>query len=187
MNCSETLQGRTALIIGGTGGIGSAIVRILAATGVSLIVHGRSASLSSATLAAELPAIAPISFEFCDFSAITADNNEFQHVCEIAASVDILCICYGPFLQKKVHEMLPSDWERIAFLDYALPGMLVSAALPSMMQKKWGRIVMFGGTRTDTIRGFRTNAAYAGVKTAVCSLVKSVALEYSVYGITYEY
>jgi NAD(P)-dependent dehydrogenase (short-subunit alcohol dehydrogenase family) len=48
----------------------------------------------------------------------------------------------------------------------------------------WGRILLFGGTGTHVVAGFRTNAAYAGAKTAVSSLVKSVACAYAPAGIT---
>jgi NAD(P)-dependent dehydrogenase (short-subunit alcohol dehydrogenase family) len=53
-----------------------------------------------------------------------------------------------------------------------------------MMKKQFGRIIVFGGTRTNSINGFRTNSVYGGAKTALCSLVKSVAAEYGKYGIT---
>ena len=72
----------------------------------------------------------------------------------------------------------------MALLNYALPGLLVSTALPYMISNKWGRILLFGGTRTQNVNGFLTNAAYAGAKTGVCSLVRSVALAYAPYGIT---
>jgi NAD(P)-dependent dehydrogenase (short-subunit alcohol dehydrogenase family) len=53
-----------------------------------------------------------------------------------------------------------------------------------MIKNEYGRIVVFGGTRTQTVNGFRTNAVYAGAKTALCSFVKSVAAEYGKYNIT---
>lgn len=72
----------------------------------------------------------------------------------------------------------------MAMKNLAFPGALVSAVLPHMISSGWGRILLFGGTRTDTIRGFATNAAYAAAKTALASLAKSVALSYASSGIT---
>lgn len=66
----------------------------------------------------------------------------------------------------------------------AFPGMLVSSALPHMRVEGWGRILLVGGTRTDSIRGFTSNAAYAAAKTGLASLVKSVALGYANQGIS---
>ena len=98
-------------------------------------------------------------------------------------SADIICVSYGPFVQKPLEDTDVADWERAA-LNYMLPGMVVSAALPSMIKRLWGRFLFFGGTRTDRINAFRTNAAYAGAKTALSSLVRSTALSYAAYGIT---
>ena len=91
---------------------------------------------------------------------------------------DILIVCYGPFLQKPIHQMSQSEWLEISTLVFALPGFLTSLALPHMMEHKFGRILLFGGTRTDSVNGYKTNAVYGAGKTAVCSLVKSVCLEY---------
>ena len=83
-----------------------------------------------------------------------------------------------------IHKTSFEDWASIVYWNYTFPGQLISLALDSMMRKGFGRILVFGGTRTYSINGYRTNAAYGGAKTALCSLVKSAALEYSKYGIT---
>mgnify|MGYP000918751515 CR=1 FL=1 len=72
----------------------------------------------------------------------------------------------------------------IVYANLVFPGILVSAVLPHMADRGWGRILLLGGTRTDIVRGFRTNAAYAAAKTGLSSLVKSVALDYASRGIT---
>ena len=77
-----------------------------------------------------------------------------------------------------------TDWQKISLLDYALPGFFVSSALKGMIQKKWGRILLFGGTGTDFRTVFKTNAAYAGAKTGTGVLVQSVASLYAGHGIT---
>ena len=53
-----------------------------------------------------------------------------------------------------------------------------------MKENNWGRILLFGGTLTHNVKAYRTNAAYGGAKTALCSLVKSTAAQYSGCGIT---
>ena len=52
-----------------------------------------------------------------------------------------------------------------------------------MMKKNYGDILLFGGTATDTICSFKTNAAYGAAKIALGSVVKSVANNYSDYNI----
>jgi 3-oxoacyl-[acyl-carrier protein] reductase len=53
-----------------------------------------------------------------------------------------------------------------------------------MIENGWGRILLFGGTGTAAIKGYRTTAAYSAAKTALGSLAKSVALEAGSRGVS---
>lgn len=159
-------KGKKAVLVGGTSGIGRALALALLDTGASVTVLGRHA------------------LDGADSSLLDLDNPKNLEI--VLASVhdaDILCIIRGPFLQKPLTETTVDDWNSIVFANLTFPGILVSAALPHMRDRKWGRILLFGGTRTDAVRGFRTNAAYAAAKTGLSSLVKSVALAYACDGI----
>ncbi len=163
----SVLNGKTALVIGGSGGIGREVAFQLVEAGAFVSVLGRHS----------LPGI-----ESTELDMDNPDNLEI--LLARVEKTDILCIIRGPFLQKTLHETTPDEWVSIVYANLTLPGMLVSAALPYMSEKKWGRILLFGGTGTDSICGFRTNAAYAAAKTGLSSLVKSVALSYADQGIT---
>ena len=91
--------------------------------------------------------------------------------------IDILVVAFGPFLRKSLAETAVSDWERLSLLDLALPGALSSALFPAMAERGWGRILLFGGTRTDGIRAYSSNAAYAAAKTGLAVLAKSLAVQ----------
>jgi NAD(P)-dependent dehydrogenase (short-subunit alcohol dehydrogenase family) len=97
--------------------------------------------------------------------------------------IDILACSFGPFVRAPLHETSVSDWERLALLDLALPGALSSALVGAMAARGWGRILLFGGTRTDSIRAYSSNAAYAAAKTGLAVLVKSLAAEYAKDGL----
>lgn len=159
--------GKKAVVVGGTGGIGKAIARALVRCGADVCVIGRR-------MVDQL--------ESCITDLDSAEGR--ATALEKASCSDILCISRGPFLQKPLHETAPEDWSFMTDSNLAFPGMLVSAALPRQMKARWGRILLFGGTRTDALRGFKTNAAYAAAKTGLASLAKSVALSYAQYGIT---
>jgi NAD(P)-dependent dehydrogenase (short-subunit alcohol dehydrogenase family) len=66
----------------------------------------------------------------------------------------------------------------------AFPGTIVSLALCGMIKRRWGRILLFGGTNTDTIRGFTSTAAYSAAKTALGVIAKSAAKTAGKHGIT---
>ncbi len=153
--------------------MGASLARSLAAEGAEVTVLGRRSP--------ETPPFPPeVSLRELDF--MLQENRD--KVLELARKADILCYLWGPFLQKPLDETGAQEWDFMAFANLAFPGSLVSAALPSMRAAGWGRILLFGGTRTDEVRGFFTNPAYGAVKTGLSSLAKSVALSYAREGIT---
>ncbi len=180
----QEIIGKKALIIGGSGGIGSAISCQLAQKGCSLVVHGRRSSEKFDRLVQDLNSLAPTKKIVQNFNGQFLDSFSKSPLNVEAENADIICICFGPFLQKKLHEMLASEWDEVVALNLILPGVIVSTCLPHMMRKKWGRILLFGGTRTERVNGFISNAAYGCAKTAVSSLVRSTAIEYAKFGIT---
>lgn len=164
---------KNAVVIGGTSGIGFELAKILCKNECSVCVSGRHD-----------PCEQGLEFIPADFTGGHLDLDEFPPLREKLCKADILCVSYGPFVQKPLHLTTAQDWQTLALYDYALAGIAVSSVLPGMMERKFGRIVLFGGTRTESVRSYKTNAAYAGAKTAISVLVKSVSAEYRKYGVT---
>ena len=180
----ENLKEKKALVIGGSGGIGAAISKQLANNVAEIVIHGSKNSDTFTNLKKELSQktlvrtiVQPLE---TDFSKNFPTSELYQEI----TLADIICVCFGPFLQKQIHEMNIDEWENIINLDFLLPSLVVTTALPNMMQKKWGRFLLFGGTRTDRVNAFATNPAYGAAKTAISSLTRSTALGYASYGIT---
>jgi NAD(P)-dependent dehydrogenase (short-subunit alcohol dehydrogenase family) len=170
------LSSRRALVVGGTGGIGAALAASLAAQGASLIIQGGSSLERLDALVAELRARGAPAEGF--LLPLEAPEDLVAKLPGLGP-IDILAVAFGPFLQKPLDRMSAAEWSRLALLDLALPGAAVSALLPSMAERGYGRVILFGGTRTDAIRAYSTNAAYAAAKTGLAVLVKSVAAEYA--------
>lgn len=180
------MKDKKALVVGGSGGIGREISLVLAEQGVDLTIHGSRTGEAFSLLAREIseksgksPRILVQNLMESRFSELASSK-----LVESAKNCDILCVCFGPFVQKPLHETSISAWETVALLDYALPGLLVSSALPNMMKNHFGRILLFGGTGTAHRTEFATNAAYAGAKSGLNVLVSSVAANYARFGIT---
>lgn len=185
---AESIEGRKAFIIGGSGGIGAAVSRALAVEKVVLTVHGGHDGEKLSALVKELSSstdakgmICPLERELELLRQGCAGDEVFW---KEVRNADILCICCGPFLQKPLDETSGSEWSLAAGMNLELPGVIVSEALRGMKERKWGRILLFGGTGSSVFRGYRTNAAYGAAKTGLCNLAKSVAVEYAGYGIT---
>lgn len=182
----KIFENKKAFVLGGSGGIGFEVARVLLKNGADLTIHGRNKEKTDS-------AVKILEREFSDkkiktvlfdFDKENFENLEKSLVFEEVKKTDILCVCYGPFLQKSLYATRLKDWQKTALLDYALPGSLVSAALPNMKKSNFGRILLFGGTGTNFRNEFFTNAAYAGAKTGIGIIVQSVAAEFADCGIT---
>ena len=200
---------KNALVVGGSGGIGKSISLALAKSGANVTVHGGHASKKFDSLLREMNSLSNFELNFqkhlqiiLDFTKIDlgefdkknrSENFSEKKSNEISSpeilksalkKSEILCICYGPFLQKKIARTSASEWLWTAKLNLALPGILAGYAARFMEKRDFGRILFFGGTRTNQINGFKTNAAYAAAKTGIASLAKSFALEFGEHGIS---
>ncbi len=177
------LAGRRALVLGGSGGIGAAVALALASRGADLLIHGgRSGKALEASLAAARAA-APGQASIEGMLRPLTGPRDLDALLPGLGPVDILVCALGPFHQAPLHGTGPETWESLCLLNLALPGALASALLPAMREAQWGRFLFFGGTRTDAIRAYSTNAAYAAAKTGLGVLVKSLAAEYGGEGI----
>lgn len=176
----STLHGLKALIIGGTGGIGFSIARALAIAGAELIVHGRDPKRIDDKVT-ELMDMGALTQSVCADLSSGIPPESLLAECRLC---DILVIAYGPFVYKSLSLTTAQDWQMTALGCLALPGTLASEAAAGMAHRGFGRILLFGGTRTDAIRGFKANAAYAAAKTGIGVLAKSIAVEYSGRGVS---
>lgn len=168
---SSTFQGKFALIVGGSGGIGRAVSIELSRRGARLLVHGRHASERTRGLGLgdcetfDATFDGPVGF-------IRALDVRLGH---IGVEPDIIVCAFGPFLEKPLETCTAEEWEWLTLANLALPGALASRFLPGMLGRKYGRFLFFGGTRTDVIRAYKKTAAYASAKTGLGVLAKSIA------------
>ena len=173
----QFLEGKKALVIGGTGGLGRECASLLLKSGVKIIITGRRLP-GNATIPATVPGFIPCDFEKEGIAAL-----EKGTLGAALKEADILVVAYGPFIRKKIEDTVAEDWARLAMFDYALPGLAVSLALPGMMARGGGSILLFGGTRSESILPRSLTAPYHGAKTGLSVLVRSVAKNYANKGI----
>jgi NAD(P)-dependent dehydrogenase (short-subunit alcohol dehydrogenase family) len=172
---------KKALIVGGTGGIGRAIAIGLAKAGALITVCGGSSEdrLTAAIDATLMFGAAAEGF-LCNADMTDAADKILSH----CPAPDILVYAYGPFRRLPLEQMSAEDWESIVASNLTMPGTMVSMTLPAMIKRKWGRILLFGGTNTDAIRGFSTTVAYSAAKTGLGVIAKSAAKTAGRFGVT---
>lgn len=168
---------KRALVVGGSGGIGAEVSKTLAGEGAQLVIHGSASSGKADRLAAKLRR------EGADVEALPLDVvvdriDRALAAFRCAGPFDILVVCYGPIRYAPFAESDLSVWVQAAILNLALPGALISAFAPQMADRGFGRIVCFGGTKTDQVRGFHRIPAYSAAKTGLSSIVRSAAYEF---------
>jgi 3-oxoacyl-[acyl-carrier protein] reductase len=183
---------RRALVIGGTGGIGRAVALGLAARGADLTIHGGHSAerLESVLAEARREAAAGARIEGFLFP-VTAPVSKAAEIILVktaelsgTSAPDILVLAWGPFQRSLLQETKPENWYFLAETNFIFPGILISTLIGGMIIGGWGRILLFGGTNTDTVRGFSTTAAYSAAKTALGVLAKSAAKSAGNAGVT---
>jgi len=183
--------GKQALVVGGTGGMGRVIALGLAERGARVTVTGGSSRERLDAVLAELdnisgerlPKISHSGF-LCFIGPEGLSPEKAAALILERASPDLLVLAWGPFSKIPLEETKPGDWRFLTETNLIFPGIMVSSVLRPMINKGWGRILLFGGTKTGDIRGFSGTAAYSAAKTALGVLAKSAAKRAGNAGVT---
>lgn len=190
--------GKRALVVGGSGGIGRAVALELAGRGAAVTITGGNSRERLEETLAELnsPARAGPAGRPADKAAHTGflcriggpegllPEEAAAFILKKTGSPDILVLAWGAFKKIPLPETGGGDWRLLVESNLLFPGIMVSLVLSPMIQNRWGRILLFGGTKTAEIRGFSDTAAYAAAKTALGSLAKSAAKSAGGAGVT---
>jgi NAD(P)-dependent dehydrogenase (short-subunit alcohol dehydrogenase family) len=175
------LDGKTAIVIGGTSGIGRAIAHGLADAGANVVSSSRRAEEVKKT-ATEIEAKGRKTLRITsDVSDSSTLQNLLDECVEAFGKVDILVNCAG-VTKRTPTLILPEDeWNWI--METNLTGTLRSCQVfgKHMVENGYGRIINIASL--STFVALYEVAAYAASKAAVASLTKSLAIEWSQYGV----
>ncbi|OYV40565.1 MAG: 3-oxoacyl-ACP reductase [Thiomonas sp. 20-64-5] len=173
---------RRALVTGGSGGIGAAICRRLAADGFSVLVHANSGLVRAEALAAELRAqgqtAQAVAFDLSDPAATAAAVDRLL----ADGPVQVLVNNAGLHDDAVFPGMRAEQWQRV--IDVNLNGFfhLTQPLMLPMIRTRWGRVINI--TSVAAIVGNRGQVNYAAAKGALHAATKSLALEVASRSIT---
>jgi 3-oxoacyl-[acyl-carrier protein] reductase len=174
------LTGKTALVTGATGGLGSAIARALHAQGAHVVLSGtREAVLQQ--LAGELgERTSAVAANLSDPAAV--DGLVEAAEAAAGAPVDILIANAGITKDGLLLRMKDEDWEAVIKVNLESYFRLSRAATKGMMRRRHGRII--GITSVVGVMGNPGQANYAASKAGMIGFSKSLAQEVATRGIT---
>jgi NAD(P)-dependent dehydrogenase (short-subunit alcohol dehydrogenase family) len=168
------LKGQTALVTGGTAGIGLAIARALAVEGAEVTITGRSqAKLNEAI--GELGKSSPTPVAGLAADAGTADGT--ARIISALPSVDILVNNLGIYESKDFSEISDADWQHLFDVNVMSGVRLSRAYLPGMLSRDKGRIIFIASESalaipTDMIHYGMTKTAQLAVSRGLAQLTR---------------
>lgn len=175
------LTGKTAVVIGGTSGIGLALARELVKAGADVVPTGRRAELARKA-AAEVVALGRRSLALtCDVTDEASVEQLLKSVCAEFGSVQILVNSAGRIKRLPTLEFPEDEWN--AILQTNLNGTLRACRVfgRHMMERKYGRIINIGSL--SCFVGLYEVAAYNASKAGVAALTKTLAIEWATSGV----
>jgi NADP-dependent 3-hydroxy acid dehydrogenase YdfG len=158
------LAGRTAVVTGGSRGIGRAIASALTAAGVRTVIIARDATVLEAA-ASEIGAH-PIAADMADPAEVDRAIDEV--VLHLGGTADIIVNAAGAFTLAPVADTPVAVFDAMLATNVRAPFTLVHAMLPSMIERGSGHIVSIGSVAGRN--AFAGNGAYASSKFAVRGL-----------------
>jgi 3-oxoacyl-[acyl-carrier protein] reductase len=173
---------KTALVTGGSGAIGSAICRALAAQGLQVIVHANQRLEEAQRLAADLQAgggaAQAVAFDVTD----RAGTAQALARLEGQAPIQVLVNNAGVHDDAPLAGMNGTQWDRV--IDVSLNGFynVTHPLLLSMIRTRWGRIINVSSVAG--VIGNRGQVNYAAAKAGLHGATMSLALELASRGIT---
>lgn len=175
------LSNKTAVVIGGTSGIGLTLAKGLAQAGANVVATGRREELVRSA-ADEIRKIGRRSL------AVTVDVRSHDSiaalhgaVCAEFSYVDILFNCAGITKRTPTLDVPEQEWNNI--LDVNLNGTLRTCQVfgRRMIDRRYGRIINIASL--SSFVALYEVAAYGASKSAVASLTKSLAVEWAPHGV----
>lgn len=173
---------KRALVTGGSGGIGAAICRRLAADGLHVFVHANTRLRQAQKLAAEISAAGgaaqAVAFDVTDRARTGAALEELL----AGGPVQVVVNNAGIHDDAVMPAMKAGQWSRV--IDVSLNGFfnVTQPLLMPMIRTRWGRIINISSVAGLT--GNRGQTNYAAAKAGLHGATKSLALEVASRGVT---
>jgi gluconate 5-dehydrogenase len=172
------LDGRTALVTGGSSGIGRAIATALADAGAHVLVAARTSATIDATVAGIHQAGGSADGIVADLSSRAGAHA----LADAARDVDVLVNSAGINLRPPMADLDEATWDATMAVNLDAPFVLGQRLAPGMAARGYGRII--GISSQQAHRPFAASGAYGVSKAGLEALARSQAEAWSAQGVT---
>ncbi|MCL2842541.1 MAG: 3-oxoacyl-[acyl-carrier-protein] reductase [Oscillospiraceae bacterium] len=170
------LQGKTAIITGGSRGIGRAIALTFAEHGanVAVLYAGNATAADEVVCAIKAKGVSAMAIQ-CDVADFAACKDAVKAVTETLGPVDILVNNAGITKDKLVLAMSEDDFDRVVDVNLKGAFNMIKHCYSGFMKRRQGRIINI--TSISGLMGNPGQANYSSAKAGMIGLTKSVARE----------
>lgn len=174
-----SLEGRTAVVTGGSSGIGRGIAEALAGAGARVVLVARDQGRLDATAEAIGGAVATVAADLGTRDAVHAAADA---ITAAAGEPDIIVNAAGVNLRPPMGELDESVWDATMRLNLDAPFLLGQRFAPGMASRGYGRLIAISSQQAH--RAFVDSGAYGVSKAALEGLARSQAEAWSASGVT---
>jgi NAD(P)-dependent dehydrogenase (short-subunit alcohol dehydrogenase family) len=180
---SFRLDGKVALITGGSKGLGLTMATALAEAGADVALSGRTIATcdESATRIASATGRRAKGFA-ADVTSSADIERLVKSIEDSLGPIDILINNAGVNIRGTVDQLPESDWDAVIDTNLKGPFLVAKVVGPGMVKRGWGRVVNLGSILGAVGLGGR--APYASSKAGVINLTRVMALEWAGTGVT---
>jgi NAD(P)-dependent dehydrogenase (short-subunit alcohol dehydrogenase family) len=176
------VDGKVAVVIGGTGGLGGAIADGLAAAGATVVPTGRDPAGVEAATKALRDLGRPTLAHPVDTTVEEELRDLRDHVLDAFGRLDVLVNAAGTHLRRATVETRLPQWQRVLEVNLTGPFLACKVIGQAMLAQGDGRIVNICSMAAHV--GLHETAAYAASKGGLLALTRSLAREWAGRGVT---
>ena len=179
----NSLQGRSAIVTGGSRGIGRGIAETFAAAGVNVVITGRSQVDVDAAVASLAGKPGTVTGVAADVTSPDDCRKVVATAVQRNGGVDIVCANAGIFPSARLEDLTPDDVEEVLGVNFKGTVYIIQAALSALTESGHGRVVMTSSI-TGPVTGYPGWSHYGASKAAQLGFMRTAAMELAPKNIT---
>lgn len=181
LNAGLKLEGQVAIITGGASGIGAASASLFALHGARVVLVDQDETALQETAARIRATGGSAMTQVADVRERAVAHDTVERVLAEWGAIDVVMPCCGISVGGTVATIDETLWDRVFDVNVKGAYLWMHAALPSMIARKSGSIILLGSQLVASSAG--NNAAYIASKGALATLAKTMAVDHAPHGI----